>query len=126
MGVSNISTSILASNLFTLNEYMEQFSSSTRDIKGELEKLLVNFTVALIASSTDTTAVNAIGIPESTSVGLRCTETVDNYGIALACTAVSGAVAWPCILKDGMTKVLLVSGYSQSDEEPGVGRSLRN
>ncbi len=101
MGVSNISTSILASNLFTLNEYTEQFSSSTRDIKGELEKLLVNFTVALIASSTDTTAVNA-SVSQNQLVWVYDAQRLWTiYGIALACTAVSGAVGLACILKDG-------------------------
>ncbi|KAK0227227.1 hypothetical protein EDD85DRAFT_794501 [Armillaria nabsnona] len=101
MGISNISTSILASNLFTLNEYTEQFSSSTGDIRGGLEKLLVNFTVALIASSTDTIAVNA-SVSQNQLVWVYDANRLWTiYGIALACTAVGGAVGLACILKDG-------------------------
>ncbi|KAK0219265.1 hypothetical protein IW262DRAFT_1462925 [Armillaria fumosa] len=97
LGGSNVSTGIVTSNLFTLNEYTSLFSSTTGDIKGGLEQMLVNFTVALIASSTDATAVHASVSQNQLVWEYDAQNLWTIYGIALTFTAVSVMVGLACI-----------------------------
>ncbi|PBK87921.1 hypothetical protein ARMGADRAFT_1034521 [Armillaria gallica] len=117
-----------------MNEYTEQFSSSTGDIKGGLEKLLVNITVTLITSSTDTTAVNA-SVSQNELVWVYDAQRLWTiYGIALACIAVSGAVGLACILKDGddesfsFLDILRATRNQELDDlfETDIDRDARN
>ncbi|KAK0470980.1 hypothetical protein IW261DRAFT_1572500 [Armillaria novae-zelandiae] len=101
LGGSNVSTGIVTSNLFMLNEHATLFSSTTRDIKGGLEQMLVNFTVALMASSTDKVAVQASVSQNQLVWEYDAQNLWTIYGIALAFTAVSTMVGLACIWKDG-------------------------
>ncbi|KAK0492947.1 hypothetical protein EDD18DRAFT_1108551 [Armillaria luteobubalina] len=90
LGMSNVSAGIVTSNLFTLNEYTGLFSSTTGDIKGGLEQILVDFTVAMITSGTEKTAVHASVSQNQLVWEYDAQNLWAIYGIAQACTAVSG------------------------------------
>ncbi len=100
LGGSNVSTGIVTSNLFMLNEYTGQFGSRMGDIKDGLQQVLVNFTVALMASSTDMTTVHASVSQNQLVWEYDAKRLWTIYGIALAFTAVSGTVGLACISKD--------------------------
>ncbi|KAK0191820.1 hypothetical protein F5146DRAFT_1222125 [Armillaria mellea] len=55
----NVTTNIATSDIFSLNEFTGEFSPRTPNVRHGLEQLLVNLTVALIASSMNTTEVSA-------------------------------------------------------------------
>ncbi|KAK0209695.1 hypothetical protein IW262DRAFT_1528555 [Armillaria fumosa] len=102
----NVSTNIATSDIFYLNEFTGEFSPRTPDIRRDLEQLLVNLTVALIASSMNTTEVSASVEQNKLVWEYDAHRLWIIYGIALALTAVSGTIGLACILKDGDTENL--------------------
>lgn len=97
----NVTTGIATSDIFFLNEFTGQFSPRTPDVRRSLEQLLVNLTVALIASSMNTTEVSASVEQDKLVWEYDAQRLWIIYGTALAFTVVSGAIGLACILKDG-------------------------
>ncbi|KAK0467429.1 hypothetical protein IW261DRAFT_1613018 [Armillaria novae-zelandiae] len=112
--VSNSATS----NIFYLNEFTGQFSPRTPDIRHGLEQLLVNLTVALIASSMNTTEVSASVEQNKLVWEYDAHRLWIIYGIALGLTAFSGVVGLACILKDGDNESLSFMDILRATRNP--------
>ncbi|KAK0432423.1 hypothetical protein EV421DRAFT_1910929 [Armillaria borealis] len=92
---------LVSSNLFSINDSAVTFAPSSGNVSSALEQILLNATVAIIASWGDTTIVTASVVQDQLVWVYHEQRLWIIYATALGLTAVCGAVGVACILKDG-------------------------
>ncbi|KAK0505466.1 hypothetical protein EDD18DRAFT_1326541 [Armillaria luteobubalina] len=92
---------LISNNLFSLNETAGTFNPNSDDVISALEQILVNATVALIASLRHNTRVDASVAQDQLVWVYDVGRLWIIYSTALAVTAACGAVGLACILKNG-------------------------
>ncbi|KAK0454680.1 hypothetical protein EV421DRAFT_1729832 [Armillaria borealis] len=95
-------TEVMMTDLFSLNDTARTFSENTVDIKGTLERMLVNATVALIRLAGDTTTVDAAVARDLFVWVYDAHRLWITYSItALGMTFVCGVLGLVCIMRNG-------------------------
>ncbi|KAK0226214.1 hypothetical protein IW262DRAFT_1457441 [Armillaria fumosa] len=94
-------TDVMTTNLFSLNDTARTFSENTADIKGALERMLVNATVALISSVGETTTVDATVARDLFVWVYDAHRLWITYSIALGVSFVCGVLGIVCIIRNG-------------------------
>ncbi|KAK0486099.1 hypothetical protein IW261DRAFT_1663481 [Armillaria novae-zelandiae] len=100
-GNGALSTDVMTTNLFSLNDTARTFSENTADIKGALERMLVNATVALISSAGETTTVDASVARDLFVWVYDANRLWIIYSIALGVSFVCGVLGIVCIIRNG-------------------------
>ncbi|PBK74226.1 hypothetical protein ARMSODRAFT_971477 [Armillaria solidipes] len=95
-------TEVMMTDLFSLNDTARTFSENTVNIKGALERMLVNATVALISLAGDTTTVDAAVARDLFVWVYDAHRLWITYSItALGMTFVCGVLGLVCIMRNG-------------------------
>ncbi|PBK61410.1 hypothetical protein ARMSODRAFT_1064875 [Armillaria solidipes] len=102
----SIDSDIMSTGIFVINETVATFSPRDDDVKTALEQILVNATIALISSGTETTEVNATVMQDYLVWVYDARKLWMTYTIALVLTFVCGAVGLACIVKNGEVRDL--------------------
>lgn len=94
-------TEVMTTNLFSLNNTARTFSENTVDIKGALERMLVNATIALISSVGETTTVDGTVARDLFVWVYDAHRLWITYSIALGVSFVCGVLGIVCIIRNG-------------------------
>ncbi len=101
-----INSDIMSTGIFVINETATTFSPRDDDVKTALEQILVNATISLISSGTETTEVDATVGQDHLVWAYDMRRLWMTYTTALGLTLVCGAIGLACIVQNGEVRDL--------------------